>query len=144
MKFQEIEFNSPAYQQELLLRDAVLRRPLGLNLKNDDLSQESLSWHYGLFREDTLVASVIAVPRSKTRVQLKQMAVAVDHQGQGCGRLLVEVLEQRLLQKEIREIVLHARISALPFYLKLGYAPVGELFEEVGIPHRLMEKSLIP
>ena len=36
------------------------------------------------------------------------------------------------------EIALHARESAVPFYLALGYGLVGEPFEEVGIPHRKM------
>jgi predicted GNAT family N-acyltransferase len=39
-------------------------------------------------------------------------------------------------------MILHAREAAVPFYLKLGYALAGEPFEEVGIPHRAMEKTL--
>jgi predicted GNAT family N-acyltransferase len=39
-------------------------------------------------------------------------------------------------------MVLHARETAVPFYLKLGYEVVGGQFEEVGIPHFKMEKKL--
>jgi predicted GNAT family N-acyltransferase len=39
-------------------------------------------------------------------------------------------------------MILHARATAVPFYLRLGYTVVGEPFEEVGIPHRGMEKAL--
>lgn len=40
-------------------------------------------------------------------------------------------------------MVLHARDSALDFYLSLGYSIVGDPFEEVGIPHHRMEKSFV-
>jgi len=35
-----------------------------------------------------------------------------------------------------------ARVSAVEFYEKLGYAIVGGEFVEVTIPHRKMEKSV--
>ena len=40
-------------------------------------------------------------------------------------------------------MVLNARETAVPFYLKLNYAIVGEPFEEVTIPHRRMMKALV-
>ncbi|MFM8960216.1 MAG: hypothetical protein ACKOKH_08145, partial [Bacteroidota bacterium] len=33
------------------------------------------------------------------------------------------------------EIYLHAQVQALPFYRRLGFAQVGELFYEADIPH---------
>lgn len=39
-------------------------------------------------------------------------------------------------------LMLHARESAVPFYLRLGYEIEGEPFTEVGLTHRLMSKSL--
>ena len=142
MKFQQIEFGSPAHQQELLLRDEVLRKPLGLDLKDDDLSQESSQWHFGLFHDDILIASVIASPKSEKLVQLRQMAVSGEHQGQGYGRKIIENLENALQQKGIQKIVLHARMQVLNFYSKLGYSPVGKPFTEVGIPHQRMQKTI--
>ena len=45
-------------------------------------------------------------------------------------------------RQDFSVMVLHARQTAVPFYLKLGYAEVGAPFQEVGIPHRCMEKPL--
>lgn len=142
MKFQQIAYGSPAYREELLLRDDVLRKPLGLALQDDDLSQEASQWHFGLFDGDHLMASVIAVPKSKELIQLRQMAVAGQFQGQGCGRKLVEMLEKNLSGKGFQKIILHARIQVFEFYIRLGYIPVGEPFEEVGIPHQRMQKTI--
>ena len=144
MKFQQIAYGSPAYQEELLLRDAILRRPLGLALKDDDLSQEGSQWHFGLFDDDFLIAIVIAAPKSGELIQLRQMAVSGQFQGQGYGRKLVEMVEKTLWRKGFQKIILHARIQVFDFYIRLGYIPVGEPFEEVGIPHQCMQKIISP
>jgi predicted GNAT family N-acyltransferase len=39
---------------------------------------------------------------------------------------------------------MHARMTAVGFYTKLGYAKVGHEFREVGIPHVRMEKYIQP
>ena len=41
-----------------------------------------------------------------------------------------------------RQIRLHAQRSAEAFYLRLGYLPCGEPFEEAGIPHIEMQRAL--
>jgi predicted GNAT family N-acyltransferase len=41
-----------------------------------------------------------------------------------------------------KKITMHARKTAIGFYEKLGYKPIGEQFEEVTIPHFIMEKML--
>ncbi|MBP9195036.1 MAG: GNAT family N-acetyltransferase, partial [Saprospiraceae bacterium] len=32
--------------------------------------------------------------------------------------------------------------TAVPFYIKLGYIPIGDAFVEVGIAHQKMSKTL--
>jgi predicted GNAT family N-acyltransferase len=39
-------------------------------------------------------------------------------------------------------MTMHARVSATGFYEKLGYEIRGEQFDEVTIPHYIMEKVL--
>jgi predicted GNAT family N-acyltransferase len=45
-------------------------------------------------------------------------------------------------RRGIRRAVLHAQVSAEGFYLKAGFARVGEIFGEAGIDHRRMERPL--
>jgi predicted GNAT family N-acyltransferase len=42
----------------------------------------------------------------------------------------------------ITHLLMHARLSAVGFYQKLGYEKVGGSFTEVGIPHVRMEKYI--
>jgi predicted GNAT family N-acyltransferase len=41
-----------------------------------------------------------------------------------------------------KKLCMHARQTAVGFYQKLGYSISGEPFEEVTIPHYIMEKVL--
>ena len=36
----------------------------------------------------------------------------------------------------------HAQLTAEGFYLKEGFTPLGDVFDEAGIAHRKMEKLL--
>jgi predicted GNAT family N-acyltransferase len=56
--------------------------------------------------------------------------------------MMVEWSEKRAGELGAAKMILHARESAIPFYLRLGYRVEGEPFVEVGIPHRAMVRDL--
>ncbi|RYG29002.1 GNAT family N-acetyltransferase, partial [bacterium] len=76
-----------------------------------------------------------AIPKGNVW-KIRQVAVDPMEQGKGLGAALMRAIEPLC-----DEIYLHARDTAVPFYLRLGYQIVGEPFEEVGIPHRAMRKT---
>ncbi|MCX8495182.1 MAG: GNAT family N-acetyltransferase [Akkermansiaceae bacterium] len=143
MDFKKIEFGSSDFFHECELRHEVLRVPLGLRLHDEDLSQEAEQLHFGLFDGSVLLASVIAVPLSSSEVKVRQMAVRSLHQRQGLGRKIMHCLEEHLSGRGFRRFSMHARVSAVGFYEKLGYETVSGEFSEVGIPHVKMEKIRI-
>jgi predicted GNAT family N-acyltransferase len=51
-------------------------------------------------------------------------------------------VEAALAEAGVRVVLLHARVSVLGFYAKLGYLAEGDDFPLVGIPHRAMRKRL--
>jgi predicted GNAT family N-acyltransferase len=145
MIFQEIVVGSASYQQELRLRDAVLRRPLGRSVTDEDLAAEHRQLHFGLFDgAGEIAACVVAVPLSETSARIRQMAVDPRHQGKGFGRALMLGAEAELWRRGFRHLCLHARTSVVPFYEKLGYRGTGDEFLEVGISHLKMEKARPP
>jgi len=145
MRFQKITFGSDDYRNECELRHEVLRAPLGLSLYDEDLSREQQQMHFGLFEQNNhLVACVIAVAISSTEAKIRQMAVDREHQGKGHGRNIINSLEEHLAQQGYRHLSMHARVTAIGFYEKLGYARAGDEFKEVGIPHVQMEKAIQP
>jgi len=71
------------------------------------------------------------------------MAVHKSQQGKGVGGQLLHFAENVARHKGYRSMLMHARKTAVGFYEKLGYKVKGDEFEEVTIPHFLMEKTLI-
>lgn len=144
MKVIEIEWCSPEYQSALELRHEVLRAPLGLKLTAEELDGEHGQLHFGVLDDegDDLIATLAARPLSTSRVQLRQMSVRPDRQSSGVGRFLIEYCETNLRERGFRAITLQARVTAVPFYEKLGYEAIGEIFEEVTLKHQEMTKHI--
>lgn len=143
MIFKQFLFNSVEYQQALILRENILRKPLGLSLSQDDLVDEDKQFHFGLFDENTLLACVLFKPVSADKLKLRQMAVSEEHQGKGLGKLIIQNAENELVKLCFSEIEMAARETAIPFYQKLGYQIKGTLFQQAGIPHITMVKRLL-
>ncbi len=131
------------YQQTLELRDSVLRRPLGLSIKQDRLDGEEQAIHLCALYEDKVVGVLLLKHAGDDTLQMKQVAVDEALRGQQVGRRLVEYAEQVAASEGYEQIMLHARQVAIPFYEKLAYETYGEPFTEVGIPHRAMRKRLV-
>ena len=74
--------------------------------------------------------------------QIGRMAVLQAHRMAGVGSRLLLALEEEARRREVSAITLNAQLYALEFYRKHGYEPVGALFEEAGIPHIEMHKSV--
>jgi predicted GNAT family N-acyltransferase len=133
---------SPAYALAVALRRDVLRKPLGLEFSEAQLAGEAGDFHLAALDGTELVGCLLLSDRGAGRIQMRQVAVREDRQGQGLGAAMVRESEAEARRRGFTTMVLHARETAVPFYLKLGYAVVGEPFVEVTIPHRSMEKHL--
>lgn len=138
-----IEFATPEYDEAVALRYEVLRKPLGLEFLPEQLAAEWSDIH--LAAVDTagkMVAILMLTPVNDQEVKMRQVAVAPEQQGRGLGAALVAQSEEIARSMNFNRMTLHARETAVPFYLRLGYEKVGDLFEEVSIPHFKMRKTL--
>jgi predicted GNAT family N-acyltransferase len=120
----------------------VLRAPLGLDFTPEQLAAEADDIHLAGFEGETPLACMILSPVSAQEFKMRQVAVAPERQGEGLGSRLVEYCETVARAAGCAQITLHARETAVPFYLRAGYEIVGEPFEEVTVPHRKMSKWL--
>ncbi|MDR7148928.1 YbgC/YbaW family acyl-CoA thioester hydrolase [Hydrogenophaga palleronii] len=75
-------------------------------------------------------------------VKIGRMAVNRVLRGGSLGRQVLFALMDAGKAAGAHEVELHAQRSAEGFYLRLGFSPRGEPFEEAGIPHQEMFKSL--
>jgi predicted GNAT family N-acyltransferase len=73
---------------------------------------------------------------------LGRLAVLKESRGTGLGRDLVLAVEAEARRRSLSAIELHAQTHAVSFYERLGYQPFGPLFDDAGIPHRAMLRTL--
>ena len=142
LEIRRIPYTSSEYENELVLRDAILRKPLGMNRFAEDLSGEVHDIHLGAFEGERLVGVLVLTHGEAQRVRMRQVAVDECRQRCGIGAELVAAAEQLAREQGYAQMTLHARATAVGFYEKLGYITEGEPFFEVGIPHSAMEQWL--
>ncbi|MBM3938366.1 MAG: GNAT family N-acetyltransferase [Sphingomonadales bacterium] len=135
-------WGSVHYLQTLALRYSVLRKPLGLVFDPSIFPMETNDTHVIAKSGNRVVGCMILTAHGKD-MKMRQVAVDPQFQRKGVGVQLVHLAEEKALNQGAETMVLHARDSAIPFYLSLGYSIVGAGFEEVGIPHHAMRKPLI-
>lgn len=72
--------------------------------------------------------------------KIQRMAVVDDVRGKGVGAALLRFLEDESRSRGARRFTLGAQTQARAFYEKQGYAAVGDVFDDAGIPHVRMDK----
>jgi len=142
MALKIIDHGTSEYRQMIKLRDDVLRRPLGLSFSNDELDEEKANLHIAAYEDDQMLGCCMLVEEGQDTVRLRQMAVINDLQGKGVGRALMQFAENLARDRGFKKITMHARKNAIGFYEKMGYRKVGTEFQEITIPHYVMEKEL--
>jgi YbgC/YbaW family acyl-CoA thioester hydrolase len=74
--------------------------------------------------------------------KIGRMAVAAGSRHGGVGRAVLDALLAAARARGEREAVLHAQLSAAPFYERAGFARRGPEFDEAGIAHVEMLRVL--
>lgn len=144
IKFIDVEFGSGRYQELLDLRYKILLQPLGLKFLDSYREQEAGFLHIGCVDSvsDALIGGLIMVPVDNEEIRIMQVAVDVVHQGEGIGKKLIEHAESVAKEIGYTRMVMHAMLSVVGFYEKLGFTQDGDLFEEKGINFVRMVKEL--
>lgn len=142
MALKIIDHGSPEYWQMVKLRNDILRKPLGLDFSDQELESEINNMLIGAFEEEDMLGCCMLVEENHKTVRLRQMAVLNDLQGKGIGRALMSFAENLARDRGYKILSMHARKNTLGFYEKMGYVVVGDEFNEITIPHYVMEKKL--
>ncbi len=142
MALRMIDHGTKEYQQMVNLRNEILRKPLGLYFSADELEREKDDILMGAFEDDRLLGCCLLTRMEDGTIRLRQMAVPNNMQGKGVGRALMIFAENIARDLSYKKLCMHARKTATGFYEKLGYTIAGDEFEEVTLPHYIMEKAL--
>jgi N-acetylglutamate synthase-like GNAT family acetyltransferase len=142
MALKMIDHGTKEYEQMVHLRYEILRKPIGMVFEKKELENEKDDVLIGAFEDERILGCCLLTKMDDKTVRLRQMAVPNNMQGKGIGRALMIFAENIARDLGYAKLIMHARKTALGFYGKLGYSVVGEEFQEVTIPHFVMEKIL--
>ena len=142
MALKIIDYGTEEYNQMVELRFQILRKPLGLTFTKEHLAKDADSILLGCFDDDEIEGCCMISKIDDTTARLRQMAVKDGLQGKGIGRVLMNFAENVARDYGYKIMQMNARKTAVGFYEKLGYTVCSEEFEEVTIPHFLMQKTL--
>jgi predicted GNAT family N-acyltransferase len=93
-------------------------------------------------RPDRLCVALDGPPLPGDLARIGRMAVERAARGTGIGARVLRFLEGAAKAAGLSEAVLHAQLHAEPFYARAGYHRHGPEFDEAGIPHVEMRKTL--
>lgn len=74
--------------------------------------------------------------------RIGRMAVLAGWRSHGVGAAVLDALVQAAAAAGLQQATLHAQLPACDFYARHGFIPEGPRFEEAGILHRQMRRTL--
>ena len=100
--------------------------------------------------DDPLAAHVLCLvdnqPVGTGRILLDghigRLAVLKAHRKQGYGNKILNHLELIAQEHGLTQVFLNAQVTAISFYEKRGYRIISDVFDDAGIPHQTMRKTL--
>jgi predicted GNAT family N-acyltransferase len=72
-----------------------------------------------------------------------RLAVLSAWRGRGVGAAILDTLVELARVRGHKLVILNSQVHAMPFYARHGFAAVGDVYVEAGIPHQTMERSLL-
>lgn len=141
LTFNQIEYGTNAWRKAVKLREDVLRKPLGSFFSSEELEQERAHIHIGGYMDGEIVATAVLVPEGEF-MKMQRVAVLETLRNAAIGSKMMDFCEGIVLANSASIVYCHARDSAVNFYLKNGYEADGDYFDEDGIPHLKMSKTL--
>jgi predicted GNAT family N-acyltransferase len=132
-----------ASQDAYLIRRQVFIEEQGVPLDMELDQFDPLAKHALAYQGPLCVGTGRLVMVDSNHAQIGRMAVLSAFRNQGIGKaILINFIDQAKAE-EISVLTLHAQVSAIPFYAKLGFLPEGAIYDEAGIAHRNMMLSLV-
>ena len=102
----------------------------------DDMDPRSL--HAIAFEDENAIGTGRLLPDG----HIGRMAILKAWRRRGIGAAILKALMDAAERRGDREIALSAQLHAVGFYRAHGFEPVGDVYEEAGIPHQAMVRAL--
>jgi predicted GNAT family N-acyltransferase len=102
---------------------------------------DALAIHLVALRGDAVIGTLRIVASGDT-AKIGRMAVLAADRKSGVGTRLMDRAVEVARTMGVKDLVLHAQLTAKAFYARFGYREEGEVFEEAGIAHVTMRRTI--
>ena len=124
------------------LRLEVFVREQGVSPEEELDSLDQSAFHAVAVDGREVVATGRLIILSNEEAQIGRMAVREDLRRHGIGGDVLRWLEEEAKAQRVKRVFLHAQTYVVSFYRQHGYQEDGAPFNEAGIEHILMHKTL--
>ena len=124
------------------IRKTVFQEEQGIDAALEFDGQDDVCVHLIAYLNGQAVGTARVRHLDDQAVKIERLAVLSPARGQGIGKKIMEKALDLITDKKIPEVVVHAQVHIKYLYIKLGFIPVGDIFEEAAIPHVEMRKKI--
>ncbi len=129
------------FEQALAIRLTVFVDEQKVPLEEERDTYDDTAIHFGAFVGDLMVATGrLIIDGDKGKIG--RMAVLKAYRGSGIGLALLGEIVRHCQAINLTQAYLSSQTHAIPFYKKAGFITEGEIYQDAGIPHKTMRKSL--
>ena len=126
------------------IRDEVFTFEQGFS---DDIEYDEHDpecWHVVVYLDGYPISTGRVFAEDPETYHIGRLAVRKAYRGQKVGTYTMKFLETKAKTLGARKLMLGAQLDKAGFYEKNGFRknPTGEIYEEEGVPHILMFKTL--
>lgn len=129
-------------EQVFTVREEVFVQGQGVPLHRERDEHDDEAIHLLARENDTPVGTARLRRLDGDTAKVERVAVRESYRGEGRGRRIVKRTEAAARERGVVTLVLHSQTAVEGFYERLGYETTSDAFEDAGIPHVEMEKSL--
>lgn len=106
-----------------------------------EMEEDNNGYHFGAFLDNELVG-VVSLFQNGDDFQFRKFAVDETVQGKGIGKTMLKHLIDFVIEGGGKRLWCNARVTAIGFYLKFGFAHTGQLFSKNGFDYEILEMKL--
>lgn len=132
----------PSIKDAYYIRDIVFTQEQGFPAEIDIDEYDKVAWHCILYKDGSSVGTARLIPQENVG-KIGRVAILKQYRGLGLGAEIMKAIIKEAEHLDYKSLNLSSQVYAVPFYEKLGFEVLGDVYLEDGEPHINMVKPLI-
>ncbi len=140
MEYSLFENYLPQEAIDIRYKVFTLEQGFDANVDLDEMDNKSI--HILVYIDKKPIATGRMFKESKDSFHIGRLAVLKEYRDQGVGSFVLAIFERKAKDMGATSINIGSQIDKAEFYEKNGYKKYGDIFDDAGYPHIMMNKVL--